>query len=204
MRKHLLAATLFVVPLCGHSQSYADSPFYKPSAPAPASAHVQGWQHGAITANGIVIDLSELVSASKPDFEEFSGWDLASHTDGTKPAQTFHFLVEFKNVNASFGYDLLVQPVEGTDGIKCTFSPLTLPPGNKWPHDEGIVPVALSADLTPLVIKSGDTISIAMLPLGQGKSAVVTQYIRLTLESDYCADASESAPVCTRRAAIQP
>jgi hypothetical protein len=206
MVKYLLAATLFLVPLCGHSQSYADSPFYKPSPPAPATAHVQGWQHGAITANGIMIDLSESVSASEPDLEAFRGWSLASHVDGTKPAQTFHFLIEFINVNATFGYDLLVQPVEGTDGIKCTFSRLTVPPADKWPYDEGIAPVALSADLTPLVIKSGDTISIAMLPLGQGKSSVVTQYIRLTLEPDYCADASEPTPVCARRAAhaIQP
>jgi hypothetical protein len=33
--------------------------------------------------------------------------------------------------------------------------------------------VALPADLTPLVIRSGDTIAITTIPLGQGKIAAV-------------------------------
>ena len=42
-----------------------------------------------------------------------------------------------------------------------------------------IAVVALPADLTPVVIKSGDAISITTLPLGLGKIAPV-HYLRLT------------------------
>ena len=126
---------------------------------------------------------------------------------GIKPAQLFHFLIDFKNVNVIFGYDLLVEPIKGTDGIRCSFSPLTDPPNRTWfreERDKGVIPVALSNDLTPLTIKSGDTISITMLPLVQGKRAEVTQYLRLTRVSDYCAEpASESAPVCSTERAAQ-
>jgi hypothetical protein len=181
MFKHVIAATLLTIPLCGHSQSYADSPFYKPSAPVPATAHVQGWSHGSIKANGVVIDLSELVSASAPGFEEIRGWSVASHVDGTKPAQIFHFYIQYDSVDVTFGYDLLAEPVEGTERIKCTFTSLTDPPFvNWWPRNKAIDPVALSSDLTPLVINSGDTISIKLFPLGQDKVAVI-EYLQLTL-----------------------
>jgi hypothetical protein len=56
--KHVLTVALLTMPLCGYSQSYADSPFYKPSDPALPTAYVQGWQYGSIKANGTVIDLS--------------------------------------------------------------------------------------------------------------------------------------------------
>jgi len=81
-------------------------------------------------------------------------------------------------LNVIFGYDLLVEPVEGTDQIKCTFSALT-DPEIDWLRDKDVPVVALPADLTPLVIKSGDVISFTTLPLGPGKIAVV-HYLRLT------------------------
>jgi hypothetical protein len=166
MLKLLLATALLVLPLCGYSQSYADSPLYKP--------------HGSIKANGVVIDLFESVSTSAPGFEKIAGWSLAQRVDGTKPAQIFHFYIQFENLGVTFGYNLLAEPVAGTDRIKCTFSSLTDPPGYGWPRNKGIDPVTLSADLTPLVTTSGDTISITMLPLGQGKVALI-QYLQLTL-----------------------
>ena len=49
------------IPLCAHCQSYADSPFYRATSAVPSTAHVEGWQHGSIKANGLVIDLSEYV-----------------------------------------------------------------------------------------------------------------------------------------------
>jgi hypothetical protein len=180
MFKHVLAAALLTIPLCGHSQSYADSPFYKPSDPAPATAHVQGWQHGSIKANGVVIDLSELVSKSAPGYEEIRGWSVAQRVDGTKPTQIFHFYIQYDNLDVTFGYDLLAEPVEGTERIKCTFRSLTDPPGYGWPRNKAVDPVALSSDLTPLVINSGDTISIKLFPLGQDKVAVI-EYLQLTL-----------------------
>lgn len=77
-----------------------------------------------------------------------------------------------------FGYDLLTEPVEGTDKIKCTFSAFTDYPVADH-RNRDVTPVALPADLTPLMIKSGDAISITTLPLGQGKIAAV-HYLRLT------------------------
>jgi hypothetical protein len=54
------------------------------------------------------------------------------------------------------------------------------PPVYWWPRNKAIDPVALSSDLTPLVINSGDTISIKLFPLGQDKVAVI-EYLQLTL-----------------------
>jgi hypothetical protein len=182
MFKHVLAATLLTIPLCGHSQSYGDSPFYKPSAPVPSTAHVQGWSHGSIKANGVVIDLSEVVSEAAPGFEKIAGWSVAQRVDGTKPNQIFHFYIQYDNLDVTFGYDLLAEPVEGTGRIKCTFRSLTDPPGYGWPRNKAIAPVVLSSDLTPLVINSGDFMSIKLFPLGQDKVAVI-EYLQLTLVS---------------------
>jgi hypothetical protein len=177
MLKHFLMFFL-AVPLCGHCQSYADSPFYVRASAIPSAAHVEGWSHGSIKANGVVIDLSESVPYSSPDFDEIRGWSLGSRVDGSKPAQLFHFFIQYDQLNVIFGYDLLAQPVEGTDKIKCTFSAFTDYPVAD-PRNKDVIPVALPADLTPLVIHSGDAISIATLPLGQGKIAAV-HYLRLT------------------------
>jgi hypothetical protein len=124
MLKHFLMFFL-AVPLCGHCQSYADSPFYVRASAIPSAAHVEGWSHGSIKANGVVIDLSESVPYSSPDFDEIRGWSLGSRVDGSKPAQLFHFFIQYDQLNVIFGYDLLAQPVEGTDKIKCTFSAFT-------------------------------------------------------------------------------
>lgn len=76
MFKHVLAVALLTMPLCDYSQSYADSPFYKPSDPAPPTAYVQGWQYGSIKANGSVIDLSivlvEVCRTETVRFEQLS------------------------------------------------------------------------------------------------------------------------------------
>jgi len=180
MLKHLLVFSL-AIPLYGHCQSYADSPFYKPVFDIPSRAHVEGWQHGSIKANGVVIDLSEFVPSSSPDFDEIRGWSVGSWVDRNNPAHTFHFYIQYDHMNpvVVFGYDLLVEPVKGTDQIKCTFSALTDPENRLTLRNKDIVPVALSADLSPVVIKSGDAISITTLPLGQGKIASV-HYLRLT------------------------
>ena len=177
MLKHFLMFFL-TVPLCGHCQNYADSPFYRRASAVPSTAHVEGWSHGSIKANGVVIDLSESVPFSSPDFDEIAGWSLGSQVDGSQPAQLFHFYIQYDQLNVIFGYDLLTQPVEGTDKIKCTFSAFT--DYTVADHrNKDVIPVALPADLAPLVIHSGDAISIATLPLGQGKIAAV-HYLRLT------------------------
>jgi hypothetical protein len=178
MFKYFLAFSL-AVPLCGYSQSYADSPFYRPASTIPSTAHVEGYSHGSIKANGVVIDLSESVPSSSPDFDEIRGWSVWAGADRTKPSQTFRFYILYDHLNVAFGYDLLAEPIEGTDKIRCTFSAFSNPPDSISLLSRGVVPAALPADLTPLVIKSGDVISIATLPLGRGRIAVV-HYLRLT------------------------
>ena len=180
MIKYLLAFAL-TVPLCGHCQSYADSPFYKTTTAVPSTARVEGYEHGSIKANGVVIYLSESVPSSSPDFDEIRGWSVGAWVDRNNPAHTFHFYIQYDHLNpvVVFGYDLLVEPVKGTDKIKCTFSALTDPENRLTVRNKDVAPVALSADLSPFVIKSGDAISITTLPLGQRKIASV-HYLRLT------------------------
>lgn len=192
MIRNFLVLSL-AIPLCGHCQSYAGSPFYSPVSAIPSTAHVEGYAHGSIKANGIVIDLSELVPWSSPDMDEIRGGEIVqADVDGRKPTQLFRFYRQYGRLNVVFGYDLLAEPVEGTDKIKCTFSALTDLPVSYWHHNKEIAPVALPADLTPLVIESGDVISIATLPLGPGRIAVV-HYLRLT-RTDVTPDLANNDP----------
>ena len=169
------------LPLCGHGQSYADSPFYKPISAIPSSAHAEYMPHGNIKANGIVIDLSvndwrRSVPLTSPELDDISAVEFAADVDRNGPARVFRFYIQYNNLNVTFAYDLLAQP-EGTDKIKCTFSAFTDPTYGAPRKD---IPVlALPADLTPLVIKSGDAIAIRTLPLAEGKVQVI-HYLRLT------------------------
>jgi hypothetical protein len=170
------------IPMCGYCQSKAGSPFYRPISAIPATAHVEGWAHGIMKANGVMIDLSVSEPSPSQDSDELHGGLIDSWVDRNKPGHVFHYFRQYNQLNVVFGYDLLVEPVQGTDEIRCTFSALTDPdelPENAWRRDKDVPVVALSADLTPVVIKSGDAIAFTMLPLGPGKVAVV-HYLRLT------------------------
>ena len=171
------------IPLCGYCQGYADSPFYKRISDVPSTARVEGWAHGAIRANGIVIDLSILEPSSSPDRDEMRGPELTNTwVDRTKPEHIFHYFREYENLNAVFGYDLRIEPIQGTDQIRCMFSALTDPdelPDHSWRRKKHIPVVALPGDLGPFVIKSGDVLAITTLPLGEGRIPVV-HYLRLT------------------------
>jgi hypothetical protein len=169
------------LPLSGHSQSYADSPFYKPISAIPASARVEYTPHGNIKANGIVIDLSvsdwrRSVPETSPEFDESIGSAKQADVDRNGPAQVFRFYIEYPGSNVTFAYDLLAQP-EGTDKIKCTFSAFTDPP--YLPRRRDIPILALPANLSPLVIRSGDAIAIKTLPFTESKVEVI-HYLRLT------------------------
>jgi len=166
------------IPLCAHCQSYADSTFYRTTFAIPLTAHVEGWQHGSTQANGVAIDLSESVPSSSPDFDEIRGWSVHSWVDKQGPTHLYHYFLQYDQLHVVFGYDLLVEPVNGTDKIKCTFSPLT-DPEIDWHRDKSLPVVPLPDALTPAVIKSGDVLSFTTLPLGPGKIAVV-HYLRLT------------------------
>ena len=189
MLKYFLVFSL-AVPLCGHCQSYAHSPSILTALPAPLSrllygstsaipstAHAEGWSR-LIKANGVVIDLFESEALSSPEFDEIEGWSVHSWVDRNRPGHVFHYFIQYDRLNVVFGYDLLVEPVQGTDEIRCTFSALTDPEIN-WHRDKDIPVVVFPTDLAPLVMKSGDTIAITTLPLGQGRIPVI-HYLRLT------------------------
>jgi hypothetical protein len=67
---------------------------------------------------------------------------------------------QYDRLNAVFGYDLRVEPIQGTDQLRCTFTTLTDPidePANKWDlglRKKDIPVVAFPDDLSPFVIKS--------------------------------------------------
>jgi hypothetical protein len=178
--KSLLVCFL-ALPLYGHSQSYADSPFYKSISAIPASARVEYTPHGNIKANGIVIDLSvsdwrRSVPETSSEFDESIGSAEQADVDRNGPARVFRFYIEYPSLNVTFAYDLLVQP-EGTDKIKCTFSAFNDPPYG--PRRKDIPILALPADLSPLVIRSGDAIAIRTLPFPESKVEVI-HYLRFT------------------------
>lgn len=169
------------LPLCASCQSYADSPFYQPVSAIPSGARADGYVHGSLHANSVTIDLSEWEPASSPDFDRIRGWSTAADTDGNPSAEVFHFYTQYDPMNpvVRFGYDLRVEPVAGTDEIRCTFSAPTAPHGWDWHSNPDVRPVALPADLTPVVVHSGGVLAIRTLPLGPGR-IVVTHYLRLT------------------------
>jgi hypothetical protein len=178
MLNRFLLVIPLAIPLCGYSQGYAGSPFYKIVSAVPSTARALGRAPGGI-ANGIVIDISMLEPAPLAP-RSISAW-----VDRSTPEHIFHYFRQYDRSNAVFGYDLRVEPIQGADQIRCTFTTLTDPidePPDKWGlglRKKDIPLVALPGDLSPFVIKSGDAISITTLPLGPGKIAVV-DYLRLT------------------------
>jgi len=181
MLNRFLLIIPLAIPLCGYSQGYADSPFYKRVSAVPSTARALGRTPGGL-ANGIVFDVSML------DPAPFGPKFISAWVDRSTPEHIFHYFRQYDELNAVFGYDLRVEPIQGTDQIRCTFTTLTDPkdePPNKFQRlglglrKKSIPVVALPGDLSPFVIKSGDAISITTLPLGPGKIAVV-QYLRLT------------------------
>jgi len=122
---------------------------------------------------------------------KFAGWSVEVNVDGSNGVQVFHYYTQYDHMSpvVVFGYDLVVQPVEGTDQIRCTFSTLTDPEGDWWHRNKEVAPAALPRDLTPAVIHSGDVLAIRTLPLGLGKIAPV-HYLRL-IRSDQTADSTQ-------------
>ena len=180
LNRFLLIISL-AIPLCGYSQSY-EFPFYRIVSAVPSTAGADGQENLRTSANGIVIDVSMLEPAP------FTPRLTNAWADRSTPEHIFHYFRQYDELNAVFGYDLRVEPIQGTDQIRCIFTALSDPidePPNKFERlglglrKKSIPVVVLPGNLSPFVIKSGDAISITTLPLGPGKIAVV-QYLRLT------------------------
>lgn len=132
-----------------------------------------------IHANGVTIDLSMSRSEFTIDKME-SRHEINAKVVGAKPTEVFHYYMQYSDLRATFGYNLLAQPVGRTDQIKCTFSQLTDLDqlGMAWPRDRFIAPVALPTDLKPLVVHSGQVIAIDTYPAGRNHPAVI-HYLQL-------------------------
>jgi hypothetical protein len=100
------------IPMCGYCQSKAGSPFYRPISAIPATAHVEGWAHGIMKANGVMIDLSVSEPSPSQDSDELHGGLIDSWVDRNKPGHVFHYFRQYNQLNVVFGYDLLVEPVQ--------------------------------------------------------------------------------------------
>lgn len=108
------------IPLCGYSQGYADSPFYKIVSAVPSTARDLGQAPGGI-ANGVVIDISMLEPAP------FTPRLTTAWVERSTPEHIFHYFRQYDRLNAVFGYDLRVEPIQGTDQIRCTSPLLPIP-----------------------------------------------------------------------------
>jgi len=121
MLNRFLLTLPLTIPLCGYSQGYADSPFYKIVSAIPSTAHAVGAENLRTRANGIVIDVSMLEPAP------FTPRLTNAWADTSTPEHIFHYFRQYDELNAVFGYDLRLEPVQGTDQIRCTFTSLSDP-----------------------------------------------------------------------------
>lgn len=72
-------------------------------------------------ANGMVIDVLMLEPAP------FTPRLSDAWADRSTPEHIFHYFRQYYELNAVFGYDLRVEPIQGTDQIRCTFTALSDP-----------------------------------------------------------------------------
>src|SRR5579859_573681 len=98
MLNRFLLIIPLAIPLCGYSQGYADSPFYKIVSAVPSTARALGRAPGGI-ANGIAIDISMLEPAP------FTPSLTRAWVDRSTPEHIFHYFRQYDRLNGVFGYD---------------------------------------------------------------------------------------------------
>ena len=109
----------------------------------------------------------------------FGTWTEEMIVDGDSGKQILHWYAQFDRLNVTFGYDLLLEPIDGTKKIRCTFKTLT-EPSRGFVRNNGSYLVPLPGPLTPLIITDGDTIAIRMFPQ-KSTEAPFTQYLHVRL-----------------------
>jgi hypothetical protein len=175
MRWDIWVVLLFLAsPLLGSAQPYIDTPFYKLSGGSPAGAAAR-WSGSPTFANGTTTEITMFVNHS-------GGWDEGMQVDGKPGAQVLHWFAAFYKPHATFGYDLLLEPLSRTTKIRCTFSAMTEPEHGFQLRDTSSSMVPLPEPLTPLVIESGDTISIRFSPEGVPDKPFV-QYLKIATKA---------------------
>ncbi len=180
MIKHFLIFSL-AIPLSGYCQSYGDTPTFRRVSDVPSTARTEGYEAWRMAGLPVEVDLSRWMDWSSPDRHDGDG-RVQPWVDRNKPDHVLHYYVQHDSLKVVYAFDLKVEPVQGTDEIRCTFSTFTDPdelPERAWRRDKSFPIVPLPGDLVPIVIKSGEAVAITTLPLGKGHAPTV-HYIRLT------------------------
>lgn len=170
-RLHLLFIALLILPLASGAQRFAHDPFYEKTQAADATA-LHRWDS---SANGVIFHMSLTAPHYGP-------WDEGMKVDGAQSRQVVHWYLQDNHYGVYFGYDLVLEPVAGSSQIKCTFSAFNNPYDRGGRMNGNLPHPTLSDSLTPLLVDSGDTLEIAMLPGPDGKEKFV-QYIRVELDT---------------------
>jgi hypothetical protein len=154
------------------AQNYVNSPLYQLGERGGPNVHTR-WSGPPTDANGTttIISMSGDVGAT-------GGNEEGMRVDGAPGSQILHWFVSFYRPQVTFGYDLFLEPVVGTNKIRCTFRTLTDP--ENWSRDKSSQLVQLPELLTPVEIEDGATLSISFLPEGDPKRVFVQQ-LRITL-----------------------
>ncbi|WP_263366328.1 hypothetical protein [Edaphobacter bradus] len=175
-RALLLFVALPLISAAVRAQSYEHSPIYQKIAAPPAGA-IDRWHP---TANDVTVNITMTNVGSI--------WNEAMHVDGSNGQEIIHLIIEETKNNIAFAYDLLVQPIEGSQQVRCTFKPQapdTFPQSMKFPH------MPISDSLEPVVIDNGGTIAISMIPDPDKKQKLV-QYLQMQLRKPGTSDAAKT------------
>ncbi|MDE1177062.1 MAG: hypothetical protein PW789_10720 [Edaphobacter sp.] len=150
------------------AQSYEHTPLYqKVASPATDAVMIR---HAS--ANGVTMDIS--VASDE------AGWSEGLRTDGSPQHQTLHLYIEATESDATFAYDLDVEPVEGTRKIRCTFKRQNADQFSEFKHASQTVP--LNGDLAPVLVDDGSTLAISMFA-DRDKKQKIVQYLHIRLSS---------------------
>lgn len=151
-----LGLGIVAIPALAVGQSYQNAPFYQLAKQPPAGV-IFRWGGRPTEANGIS---TQIVMSVHPT----GGWEEGMRVDGQPGAQVLHWYAAFYKPHATFGYNLLLEPIPGSTRIRCTFSTMTEPEGGFGLRDTSSSLVQLPEPLTPLIVESGDTVSVSFLP----------------------------------------
>jgi hypothetical protein len=175
MVRNTLQCALFLAVLFAQTaiaQSYVNSPLYQLGERGGPGLH-RRWSGPPTDANGTTTTIS-----MSGDVGATGGNEEGMRVEGAPGSQILHWFVSFYRPRVTFGYDLFLEPVVGTNKIRCTFRTLTDP--ENWSRDKSSQLVPLPEPLTPVEIEDGATLSISFLPEGDPKRVFVQQ-LRITL-----------------------
>jgi hypothetical protein len=169
MRSLIVSLSLILAVPHLAAQSYENSPFYQKGDSAPQSAKHRYTAH----ANGV----TATISVAFPS-HEFAPWNEGMKVDGPNGHQIIHRWIEDLHSHVYFGYDLILEPVPGTQQVTCTFKPLTVSPQSSAALDPTLPSPPIPEGLDPLLLQDGETFNISMLPEAEHRYKLV-EYVQV-------------------------